>query len=174
MPVHRTRPLPQGPNRGRLIVPNAVAAQTRVTLQGFCGPDGRHEGMLFWLGRRLSCDTIVVGAAVPACHHGPQRVMAPAAAVGRIARKARDFGLGIVAQVHSHPGKDTRHSDGDDSLILMPFEGMFSLIVGLYGDSGITTEMGLGVHQFQDKRWVQIPAAHAAVLVVPRLVGGLV
>ena len=129
--------------------------------------------MLFWLGRRLSDDVIVVGAAVPSCRHGPQQVFASPAAVGRIAREAREFGLGIVAQVHSHPGKDTRHSDGDDSLILMPFEGKFSLIVAQYGDGGITPESGLGVHQFQDRRWVQIPSVHNAVLVVPTLIGGL-
>lgn len=174
MPVHRTGPLPQGSNRGRLIVPTAVAAQTRFTLQGFCGPDGRHEGMLFWLGRRLSSDVIVAGSAVPACHHGPQHVTAPPAAVGRIVRAARELGLGIVAQVHSHPGEDTRHSEGDDSLILMPFEGMFSLIVGQYGLGGITPEAGLGMHQFQDGRWVQISSEHSdAVLIVPTVLGEL-
>jgi len=34
--------------------------------------------------------------------------------------------MGILCQVHSHPGSDTRHSDGDDELVLLPFEGMLS------------------------------------------------
>jgi proteasome lid subunit RPN8/RPN11 len=76
--------------------------------------------------------------------------------MGAAADTARSFGLGIVAQVHSHPGSDTRHSDGDDRLVFMPFEGMFSLVVGQYGDGDIDPRGGAGLHQFQDGRWVRI------------------
>jgi len=80
--------------------------------------------------------------------------------------------LGVVAQVHSHPGDDTRHSQGDDELVLMPFEGMFSLVVGRYGAGGITLEAGVGLHQFQDGRWVQVPSScSSAVLFVPTVLG---
>jgi len=51
-------------------------------------------------------------------------------------RAARRLGLAVMAQVHSHPGADTRHSDGDDELIVLPREGMFSLVIGRYGASG--------------------------------------
>ncbi len=77
-------------------------------------------------------------------------------AVARTSRSARAAGLGLVAQVHSHPGHDTRHSDGDDQLVLMPFEGMFSLVVADYGQGGLLPEHGAGLHQFQQGRWVYI------------------
>lgn len=165
MPLLRTKPLPVAQARGRLIVPVLVARETRVALQGFHGPDGRHEGLVYWLGRRLESDIIVAGAVIPNCEHGPHRVMASAAAVGSIARAARAQGLGVVAQVHSHGGDDTRHSDGDDVLVLMPVEGMFSLVVGRYGDGGITPKGGMGVHQYQNGRWVQIPRGSTDALV---------
>jgi proteasome lid subunit RPN8/RPN11 len=104
----------------------------------------------------------VIGAMIPDAHHGPVRVIASERAVGHAARTARRFGLAIVAQVHSHPSDDTRHSDGDDRLVLMPYEGMFSLVIGDYGAGSV------GVHQFQDGRWVQVdPVDEQAFAVVP-------
>jgi proteasome lid subunit RPN8/RPN11 len=88
------------------------------------------------------------------------------AAAGAAARTARALRLGVVAQVHSHPGLDTRHSDGDDDLVLMPFNGMFSLVVARYGEGSLLPEQGAGLHQFQDGRWVQIRQPDPALMVV--------
>jgi hypothetical protein len=70
--------------------------------------------------------------------------------------------------VHSHPGNDTRHSDGDDQLILMPYQGMFSLVVGDYGHGGHLQAESFGLHQFQEGRWVHV--TNDALIVVPALV----
>jgi proteasome lid subunit RPN8/RPN11 len=95
-------------------------------------------------------------------------VFIEAGEVGRMARQVRPHGLAIIAQVHSHPGRDTRHSDGDDKLVLMPFEGMFSLVVADYGAGGLEPANGAGLHQYQDGRWVQVsPTAGAFILVSP-------
>ena len=162
----RTRPLPVRKPRGSVILPEAVAHETLRALRSFRGEASRHEGMVFWLGRRLTEDAVVCGAVVPDCEHGPQCVMASAAAIGAVSRRARSLGLGIVAQVHSHPDHDTRHSDGDDLLVLMPFERMFSVVVARYGDGGLTPDAGVGLHQFQGGRWVQIDAQENSVLVI--------
>jgi hypothetical protein len=78
------------------------------------------------------------------------------------------MGLVFVAQVHSHPGTDTRHSDGDDELVLMPHEGLFSLVIGGYGTGHIHPRKGAGLHQYQDDRWVQIlPGPADPLLIVP-------
>ena len=63
------------------------------------------------------------------------------------------MGLGILAQVHSHPGWDTRHSDGDDELIVMPFENMLSLVAPFYGRT-VYSIIDFSIHQFQNHRWV--------------------
>ena len=67
--------------------------------------------------------------------------MAEENATGNASRAARALGLSVVAQVHTHPGRDTRHSDGDDDLVLMPYEGMFSLVVGEYGHGSLLPEL---------------------------------
>jgi len=170
MTVYRMTELPLQNNRGRLIVPEQVVLHTRLALLGFRGPDGRHEGLVYWLGRRIDQDTVVLGAVIPHCDHEPQRVMASEAAIGAVVRASRSLGICLVAQVHSHPGNDTRHSDGDDRLVLMPFEGMFSLVIGRYGAGGVTLDTGAGLHQFQDGRWMQIPSEYGdALCIVPTM-----
>lgn len=172
MTVHRTRLLPEGASRGRLIVPEPVESATTAALSASRGHDGRHEGLVYWAGRRDGDDTVIVAAVAPRCEHGPFRVSAPANEIGRIARVARHRGLAILAQVHSHPGDDTRHSDGDDDMVLMPFEGMYSLVVGRYGDGSVRPELGAGLHQFQDGRWVRIPCeAPGPLVIVPPMLG---
>jgi hypothetical protein len=172
MLVHRTTLLPIGPNRGRLFVPESVANETGNALQLFHGRDGRHEGLVYWAGVRKNGVTTALSMILPLTDHSSQRVMASEAAVGSVSRKARSIGLSIVAQVHTHGGNDTRHSDGDDYLVLMPFEGFYSLVVGGYGDSPIRWPGGLGLHQYQDRRWMQIDwrCADAFTVVPTRVV----
>jgi hypothetical protein len=164
--VHRRRLLPEAPARGRLIVAEAVLDETSTALRASRGRHGRHEGIVFWAGRLCGTDTLVTAALLPRAEHGPGFVHVSHGDVGWMGRAARHLGLAVMAQVHSHPGADTRHSDGDDELIVLPREGMFSLVVGRYGDGPADPRQGAGLHQFQDGRWVRVTPADAAFIVV--------
>lgn len=166
-PAYRLRPLPSLPARGRLIVAAEVPLATSRILTSFRGDDGAHEGIAFWLGRVLGDDTYVMAAIQPDAVHTFGSVSAPAEAVGAVSRRARALGLGVVAQVHSHPGDETRHSDCDDELVLLPFEGMYSLVVARYGHGTLEPGGGLGLHQFQVGRWVQVSDPAEAIVMVP-------
>lgn len=166
MSVHRRTPLPKAGARGHVVVPIVVASRT-MALIGERGGNVGNEALVWWLGRQVGDDTIVVASVAPAVDSGPQHVFADEAAVGDAASLARGHRLGIVAQVHSHPGGDTRHSDGDDILVLMPFEGMFSVVVANYGSKGITPLGDAGLHQFQDGRWVWVTDPARAMVFVP-------
>lgn len=168
--VHRRAPLPVAPARGHLIVPEDVAVTTLTALRGFLGPDGRHEGIVFWAGRQDGNDQLVASAIVPRAVHGRGFVHVDANEVGEAAHQARTRRLVILGQVHSHPGTDTLHSDADDDLVLMAREATFSLVVANYGDGGITPAGGAGVHQLQDTRWVRISDADTSFIVVPAAV----
>ncbi len=163
MSVHRRSPLPRSASRGRLIVADQVLAPTSTAMQRSRGPDSRHEGLVLWLGRTVGASTLVLAMIEPDADHGPQHVLCDERAVGDAARTAHAVGLGVVAQVHSHPGADTRHSDGDDSLILMPFENMFSLVAARYGESSLLPPAA-GLHQYQDGHWVQVANCDAMIV----------
>lgn len=154
--VHRTRPLPRGPLRGRYSMAHGVIERTRRELQAFDEAgrhEGGHEGICYWAGRETLGLTTLDAVIVPVAHHQRFGVFVSEAAFADAARRARAMDLGILAQVHSHPGHDTRHSDGDDDLVVMPFENMLSLVAPHYGR--LLGSIGdFSIHQFQDHRWV--------------------
>lgn len=166
MTVFRMRDLPVARARGHLVVARAVVEATQRRLCRSRGNDGPHEGLVFWVGRTVESDTIVVSCVIPPTTHTWGSVHVDERGVGAAARAARVRRLGIVAQVHSHPSCDVRHSDGDDDLVLLPFEGMFSLVVAHYGATPMSSGPGLGVHQFQDGRWTWVDPLGDALHIV--------
>lgn len=168
MSENRFTALPTGTAKGFLLVADGVRIPTLAALQASSGDHRNHEGLVLWLGRTVGSATLVLACAAPPKLSGPGRVHVGELAVGATARAARAFGLGVVAQVHSHPGRHTRHSEGDDQLVLMPFEGMFSLVVADYGRGSLLPQEGAGLHQHQAGRWVKIGGE--AMHVIPSLI----
>jgi len=169
---YRLKPLPRATARGRLVVAERVLAATSAALRAAGSLDPPHEGLVFWLGRECGQDTLVLSSCRPRCESGPRFVRADEASVGDVSRAARAMRLGIVAQVHSHPGEGVVHSDGDDDLVLMPFEGMFSIVVARYGLGGILPSEGSGLHQMQDGRWVLVEQPEPALVAAPAAIEG--
>jgi len=111
-----------------------------------------NEGLVFWAGVEGAPCTTFITVVVPGSERSPQSVFVSESSFGKAAMLAREAGVALLAQVHSHPGTDARHSDGDDDLILMPFEGMLSIVVPRYG-LGWTGIAKARVHQYQDGMW---------------------
>jgi proteasome lid subunit RPN8/RPN11 len=170
-PVYRTRPLPVGPLRGRFLIPEALVTATRESLTRAATSgkhEGGHEGLVFWAGLQSHDLTAFTSCVVPAAEHSRLGVFVGEAAYGRAASAARARGVLLLAQVHSHPGSDTRHSDGDDDLIIMPYDGMLSVVVPRYGVAWTGIDAA-SIHQFQSDRWVRCTpeSVHTGVVVVP-------
>jgi proteasome lid subunit RPN8/RPN11 len=148
-----------------------VLAATRDALVSFALAgidDGGHEGIAYWAGREMSDCTVFLQAIVPVADHSHGRVMVSRDEIGRTQRAARANKLGVLCQIHSHPGNDARHSDGDDELVLLPFEGMLSIVSPRFG-IGVRSIADLCIHQYQDGRWVLCSPESVArqLLVVP-------
>ena len=156
MTVHRTRPLPRGSLRGRYMIGPTLLQDTRQALRCFFRAgqhEGGHEGLCYWAGHEEDGLTRLEAVIVPRAQHDRYGVFVSEIAFADVARRARALGMGVLAQVHSHPGSDTRHSDGDDELVVMPFENMLSLVAPHYGQI-LGAIIDFSVHQFQDHRWV--------------------
>jgi hypothetical protein len=141
---------------GEFIIAEHVVAATRDALVEYALAgleDGGHEGLVLWAGRELGSVTMYTTVILPRAEHGPQGVHVSREAVGDAARAARERRLGILGQVHSHPGPDGRHSDGDDDLVMMPFSGMLSIVAPYHGRN-LQHITDCAVHQYQDGRWV--------------------
>jgi proteasome lid subunit RPN8/RPN11 len=173
-PVYRTRPLPTGDLQGQFLIAEPVLSRTRDALLGFALAgigDRGHEGLAFWAGRQHGCQTVYTTVVVPEADHSYHGVFVTEAAFGQAASEAKRRGVVILAQVHSHPGADARHSDGDDQLIVMPFESMLSVVVPNYG-IGWQSMSEARVHQYQKGRWVLCsdPSVHNGIVVAPAAV----
>ena len=88
-PVERVRPLPEARGRGKLLVAESVLAETSTALQSSFGEDGRHEGLVLWLGRVIDATTLVVSLYVPDADHGPGHVRISERQVSATSRSAR-------------------------------------------------------------------------------------
>ena len=165
--LHRSTPLPEGPALGHLVLPQFIIQRTQELLAAAGRGEAPHEGLVWWAGRQIGDDFLVLTCVVPAVDSGPEHVYADEAAVGAAAAATRQSRLGIVGQAHSHPGSDTRHSDGDDQLVLMPFHGMYSLVAGRYGTDSVLPAAGATLHQYQHHCWVKVTNPTDALVVVP-------
>jgi proteasome lid subunit RPN8/RPN11 len=143
-----------GPIRGRFLITDTALAAGERLLPTYRGSDGDHEGIVFLAGFETQRATVFTGVLAPQADHGPGRVLSSQEQVLTASRAARSAGMSILAQLHSHPGAWTRHSEGDDSMVFMPFEGMLSIVAPWYGRFGLRPLDSLGVHQYQEGSWV--------------------
>ena len=154
--LDRAELLPHSVIRGRFELADNVINKTQLALQHFYNlgrHEGGHEGICFWAGTETEKLTKFDAVIVPQADHDPGRVFVSEEDFADAAREAQDLGLGILAQVHSHPSSSTFHSLGDDHLIIMPFENMLSVVAPHYGQY-LSELSDMSVHQFQDGRWV--------------------
>lgn len=155
--MKRYRPrLPERPLAGRFMIAEAALEEAERLLPTYRGPDGDHEGLVFLCGLELGDVTVLLSAIAPDCDHGPGHVMCSIECVASVAQAARSAGLGVLAQVHSHPTGHMEHSLGDDQLVLMPFEGMLSIVAEHYGRHGLRPLHHAGVHQHRSSGWVRV------------------
>jgi proteasome lid subunit RPN8/RPN11 len=111
--------------------------------------------------------TLFTSVLAPECDHGPGFVRASPAQIAAAARAARSRELALLGQIHSHPGAWCEHSEGDDTLVLMPYENMISIVVPHYARYGLRPLANQGVHQFQAGRWTLITRGADGIRVVP-------
>lgn len=149
------------PLRGQFLFTDHAIRALEELLPTYRGPDGSHEGIAFLCGVELPMATLYTTAVAPEADHGRGHVRCSEAQVAAVSAAARELGLGVLAQIHTHPWDGTVHSFGDDDMVLMPFEGMLSIVCPLYGRFALRPLETLGVHQFQDGRWVLAEAETA-------------
>lgn len=148
--------LPLGELQGDFFFTHGAVTAAEGLLPSYRGADGDHEGILFLLGRHTGNTSIITTVLAPCADHGPGHVICTEGQFAHATRAAHDHRLGVLGQLHTHGRGWTEHSRGDDTLVLMPFDGMLSLIAPWYGHVGLRPLHTLGIHQHQGSQWVLI------------------
>jgi hypothetical protein len=123
-------------------------------LPTYRGPEGGHEGIALLCGVEMPHLTLFTTAIFPEADHRRDYVRCSEDQFAAASALARGSGLGVLAQVHTHPGDSVFHTLGDDDMVRPRYEGMLSIVVPLYGRHGLRPLYSLGVHQLQDGAWV--------------------
>ena len=143
----RHKSIPTG--NGTVYLCESVLKQSIETLSSSGNAVEHHEGIVYWAGRRYGLDSLVTTCIAPAATatYGSFKTSSytNAKVVMWLAREE----LELLGQVHSHPGSFVDHSQGDDELALMPFEGFLSIVIPHYGQQGIWPLTQCGVHRFE-------------------------
>lgn len=71
--------------------------------------------------------------------------------------------LDVVADVHTHPGLDTRQSDLDQRHPMIPVDGHIALIVPNFANTTRWQLDGVGVHEYRETGWLQHAAPQSRV-----------
>jgi hypothetical protein len=142
------------PLRGRFAILDGVVEALERLLPTYRGPESSHEGLALLCGLELHDMTVFTTAIFPDADHRPAYVRCSADQFAAASAVARRSGLGVLAQVHGHPGDSAVHSLGDDDMVRPRFEGMLSIVVPRYGHDGLRPLHSLGVHQLQQGTWV--------------------
>jgi proteasome lid subunit RPN8/RPN11 len=91
----------------------------------------------------------------------PEAVLCPGyftvsgAAMSKAGKHFRGFGMQRLAQVHTHPGRDVRHSEFDNENAYSQLDGAISIVLP-YHARRRTPVLDCGVHIRLDSGWVRL------------------
>lgn len=150
----------------RVFVPKSLAEAAHEHFRRV-GKDGV-EGMALWVGHREGREVQVVETVIPA-----QRGIRSPDGVGvtvdgdelfRLNVHLHEHRLGLVAQLHSHPG-DAYHSDTDDAFPIATTAGAFSIVVPDYASRPFSLKRCAIYRLFPQQGWVELSTVEALTII---------
>lgn len=150
----RWRRMTVAPLRGEFRILEPVLIELERWLPTYRGAGGQHEGIAFLAGFERLGASVFTTAIFPEADHRSGYVRCDELQFAAASAAARSHGLGLLAQVHSHPHGWTEHSPGDDEMVQPAYEGMLSIVVPNYAMTGLQPLDSLGIHQLQEGKWV--------------------
>lgn len=150
-----------------IIIPERIWKEMLVELQK---ETRALEQVCYLDGVRIAgtAEGVVTTVTFPDAHLEPGRFTVTPAAMSQAGKHLRRSGLRRLAQVHTHPGKGTGHSDVDDSEAYSQLPGAISIVLPHYGKRKNNLS-DAGVHLRTEKCWRELDTTEisAVVRIVP-------
>jgi hypothetical protein len=138
-----------------LIVGRDVLPETFDALRT-CG-EGRRECVVYWTGPIDAADT--VDGIVQPPHEadwGWYEIDQPW--LTRFFLELRAARRCVRAQIHTHPGAQTRHSPTDDGFAVAPHTGFVSIVLPHFAQGSVSLDGAYVAELAADGNWVEQPA----------------
>ncbi len=128
-----------------VLVSSAVIADSERLLRGF----RRLETVVLWFGNITDSQAVVVTVIRPNQIRTSGSFDVDARSNADVAVASCDLGLRLIAQIHTHPGEYVGHSPGDDEGAPFLTQGLYSIVVPMYGRRGMLPLSQCGVHIYE-------------------------
>lgn len=109
-----------------------------------------HESVLYWAGMEMDNKWVLSTCIRPVARTTRGSFQTSTRANAEVISFLAAHQLGLLAQVHTHPGSFIDHSEGDDEGAFMAFENFISIVVPDYGRQGILPLTQCGVHRMEN------------------------
>jgi hypothetical protein len=148
-PVRDSR-LGTRPSRPTVIIPESLIATSDALLTQR-SPSHRHEDVVYWAGLECGGKWIMLSCIRPAAQVSWGSFKTSAKANAQVVGILAEMGLGLLAQLHTHPGHFVDHSEGDELGAFMAFENFISIVVPHHGQRGMLPLVECGVHRLENR-----------------------
>jgi hypothetical protein len=141
----------------KVYITDEVIKKTKDLLLSYSKQGEYHEGIAYWVGKNTSQGVFILGALTPKAQTTYGSVRVGIVENAQVVSQINKMDLQLVAQIHSHPFRcGVGHSEGDDHMIFMPFEGLISIVVKDYALNGLFPLTKTGVHLFYEGEFVRL------------------
>jgi hypothetical protein len=117
-----------------------------------------HERVVYWAGFEIENRWIVTTVIRPQSQTTWGSFRTSAKANAEVVAYLSSTTLGLLGQVHTHPGESVDHSDGDDEMAVVAFENFLSIVVPHYGTRGMLPLQKCGIHRFESDQFRRLQA----------------
>ena len=145
--------MPENKSNRILLVQKHIIQQTYNVFKDGCG--NGLESVAYWYGQASLDETkdAVLTVAVPDARRYATQYEVPERATTKMGKMMIKKSLVCLAQIHTHPGRYTMHSDYDDSHAISIRDGFLSLVVPDYGCRQDLNLSGVSVHEAWGRHW---------------------
>lgn len=140
----------------KVLVCESILQISVMLLQEAKDEHSAHEGILYWAGKSFDNHWWITTCIAPQTISTWGSYKTSARSNADVIQLLAKHKLEIFSQLHSHPGTNVNHSEGDDKGALMPYENFLSIVVPSYAEFGILPLERCGVHRFQNNRFVRL------------------
>jgi hypothetical protein len=155
------------PAPARLLVGESLWMATVAALAPYA--EARVEAGVYWYGIRNLEAAAACSVGIPRQVNRRANFTVAADDLAALTRVMSEP-LVVIAQLHTHPGKDTRHSSWDDDLTVS--RKILSIVLPEYGRDPKLEEAG--IHECLDGGWLRLERREVAdrIVLIPTLSDG--
>jgi hypothetical protein len=140
----------------RYFISSEVIRTTELVLREYGNLQPSSEGIVYWGGRRIDKNVEIMAVIAPNARATRRSITVDHRANMEVVDFLTENELVHLGQVHTHPEEWVGHSIVDDESAAFRCNGLLSLVVPNFCNSGMTPLTLCGVHRYTDGKFIRL------------------